>query len=414
MKHLKQQLLFIGLSILQLFTFAQNQKEVIGYFANWQIYARGGAFAPEAIDYTNYTILNYSFFQTDEAGNITGTDPWADTILLRGKVDWGKPQPAYYANTSLIDYAHLWGIKVLPVMGGWTLSDAFPKMAASQKSRANFAHNCVNLIKTYQFDGIDIDWEYPTYEPHGGTPADKKNFTLLMQAIRDSIDNYGKQIGQEFILTAAFGANKVNMEGIEYDKIKDILDYINLMTYDYSGSWSEESNHSAPLYSAEKDSLGSLDWSFRTLTEDYGVPAHKINVGTGFYGRTYKCVTDVYQKGHCGVDKETFPIYNGNPMYWRIIEEAENYEEKWDESAQMSYMINKKDSSFISFENEKVVRMKANYVLKKKAAGLIIWDISGDYLLKKQGSLVIDSTPLAAQIKDVFQLTPGTRIKKTY
>lgn len=406
-------ILLIVIVSFQLNGYSQS-KEVIGYFANWQIYARGGAFAPEIIDYSNYTILNYSFFQTDTAGNITGTDPWADTLMLRGRIDWGKPQPAYYQNTSLIDFAHLWGVKVIPVIGGWTLSETFPKMAASPKARANFAHNCVQLIKSYQFDGIDIDWEYPTYKPHGGTPEDKQNFTLMMQAIRDSIDAYGKEIDQKMLLMAAFGANENNMEGIEYDKIKNILDYINLMTYDYNGGWSEESNHHSPLYSAKENNEGSLDWSFRTLTKKYGVPAEMINVGTGFYARSLKCVTELYQVGHCGVDNETFPVYQGNPMYWRVMDEAENYEKLWDEKAQMSYMINKKDSSFISYENEKVVRMKAEYVLKEKAAGIIIWDISGDYLLKQKGSLVIKDTPLARQIKEVFELTPGERIKKTF
>lgn len=400
--------------ITQLNVFSQNKKEVVGYFANWQIYARSGIFVTESIDYSNYTILNYSFLKTDTAGNISGVDPWADSLLLRGRIDWGKPQPAYYPNTSLVDFAHLWGVKVLPVIGGWTLSETFPIVAASAKARANFAHNCVKLLKDYQFDGIDIDWEYPTYKPHGGTPEDKQNFTFLMQAIRDSIDAYGKEVEQDMLLMAAFGANKNNMEGIEYEKIKDILDYINLMTYDYNGGWSDKSNHHSPLYSAEEDNAGSLDWSFRYLTEQYGVPASKINVGTGFYARTFKCVTDVYQSGHCGVDKETFPVYDGNPMYWRVMEETDNYEDKWDETAQMSYMVNEKDSSFVSYENEKVVRMKAEYVLDKKAAGIIIWDISGDYISLKKGSLVIKDTPLARQIKEVFGLTPGKRILKRY
>ena len=139
-----------------------------------------------------------------------------------------------------------------------------------------------------------------------------------------------------------------------------------------------------------------------------------INVGTGFYARTFKCVTDVYQSGHCGVDNERFPVYQGNPMYWRVMEEAGDYEEKWDPIAQMSYMVKEKDSSFISFENEKVVRMKAEYTIKEKAAGIIIWDISGDYILAKPGSLVIKDTPLARQIKEVYGLEPGKRIPKRY
>jgi len=96
------------------------------------------------------------------------------------------------------------------------------------------------------------------------------------------------------------------------------------------------------------------------------------------------------------------------------MEEAHNYEEKWDDIAKMSYMVNKKDASMISYENKKAVRMKAEYAQKYKAAGIIIWDISGDYIRARQGSLMIKDTPLARQIKEVFQLTPADRIRKKY
>jgi GH18 family chitinase len=77
-------------------TKAQNNKEVIGYFANWQIYARGGVFHPQSIDYSNYTILNYSFFTTDTLGNISGVDDWADSLMLRGAIDWGETSACVY------------------------------------------------------------------------------------------------------------------------------------------------------------------------------------------------------------------------------------------------------------------------------------------------------------------------------
>lgn len=413
MKYTK--ILLSGILLICLFqiSIAQKPKEIVGYYANWQIYQRGGAFNPESVDYSRYTIIGYAFFKTDTNGHISGTDAWADSLSLRGRIDWGKPQPAYFPNTSLIDYAHLWGIKILPVIGGWTLSEEFPVVAAKPAARAQFAHECLGLIKEFQFDGIDIDWEYPNYAEHKGTPADKHNFTLLMQAIRDSIDAYGKIMNYQYIMMAAFGAAESHMQNIEFDQLVDVLDYFDLMTYDFNGPWDKMANHNSPLYSPEKGNTSSLDLSFKTLVNKYGVPAEKINLGTGFYGRSLRCVTELYQEGHCGTDTIAFAQYEGNPIYWNIIDKTSNYQKYWDEHSGASYMINKKDSSFLSYENEKAVRLKAEYVMQNNAAGLIIWEMSGDYIISPSTGAV-KATPLVDEIIKVFKPARRKRIKKIY
>src|SRR6478609_1095807 len=87
-------------------------KQIIGYYPSWQMYKRGGLVKPENVDYSKYTILMYSFFAPDTNVVLWGTDAWADTILLRGNIDWGKGETFYYPNTSIIDQAHVWGTKV--------------------------------------------------------------------------------------------------------------------------------------------------------------------------------------------------------------------------------------------------------------------------------------------------------------
>ena len=54
-------------------------KEIIGYYASWLMYQRGGAVVPESINYSKYSIINFSFFAPDENGFLAGTDPWADS-----------------------------------------------------------------------------------------------------------------------------------------------------------------------------------------------------------------------------------------------------------------------------------------------------------------------------------------------
>ena len=74
----------------------------------------------------------------------------------------------------LLHLAQSQGVEVWPSIGGWTLSDNFPAIAANPELREHFAQQCVDLISAYGFDGIDIDWEYPGYKEHSGTPADSE------------------------------------------------------------------------------------------------------------------------------------------------------------------------------------------------------------------------------------------------
>ena len=88
--------------------------------------------------------------------------------------------------------------------------------------------------------------------------------------------------------------------------------------------------------------------------------------------------------------------------------------QEWDEAAQNPYAISTKDSSLISYDNEKSIRLKATYALDNKCAGVIIWDATGDYIEKKKGSLLISGTPLVDQLVDVLQPCVMPRIKKRY
>ncbi len=396
-------------------------RQIIGYYPSWQWYDRGQLLAPENLDYTRYTILNYSFYQTDSLGNLYGTDEWADSVLLRGKYDWSSAvQPAYIINTSLVDWAHAWGVKVMPSIGGWTLSENFPKVAKDPERRAHFASQCVMLLREFQFDGIDIDWEYPGYAEHKSGPEDKQNFTLLMKSIRDSIDAYGKRIKHKFLLTAAFGANRSQMDFIEYDKLTNIMDYFNMMCYDYNGTWSEDANHNSPLYAPAKGSNGSMDVAFKLLRDTYNVPSNKINLGVGFYGRSLKFSTSkpaLYAKNETQkTDDKTFVEDEGSPQYYNILlkKEKGGFVERWDSVAAVPYMISEDKKTFLSYDNERSIRLKAEYVVKNEAAGVIIWEITGDYIEKRAGTGKISGTPLADELINVLQPCRRRTIKKRW
>ena len=144
---------------------------------SWQWYDRDKAADPQRIDFSKYDRINFAFFQPCPMGNLYGTDPWGDPQLLWGpysesgerKCSWdgpkGTPNARNCANhdtsKGLVNLAHRARAEIMPSIGGWTLSNNFPGIAADPNKRTRFAQQCVELINAYDFDGIDIDWEYP-------------------------------------------------------------------------------------------------------------------------------------------------------------------------------------------------------------------------------------------------------------
>ena len=399
-------------------------KQIIGYFPSWQMYKRNNLVNPAMLDYSRYTILNYSFFKTDTNGNVGGTDAWADSMLLRGIPDWGRPQPAYYPNTSLIDHAHLHGVKVMVSIGGWTLSDNFSRIAEDPIKRAHFAHECARILQEYQFDGIDIDWEYPTFAEHSGRAIDRETYPVFMKAIRDSIDAYGKTINTKMLLTGAYGTGEKQMAAIKWDVMKEFMDYFNMMTYDSNGPWSDDANHNSPLYNPSKGYQGSMDQTFKNITQKYHVPAEKVNLGIALYGRALRGFNGtepvaLFRNDHQHkVDDVIFAEHEGMPQYYNIMEEAgkHGYKEYWDDVSKVPYLISQEEQSFVSYDNPRSVKLKAEYVVANKCAGVIMWDSYGDYMETKPGSGFVAGTPLVDELVNTFgtDKLPRPRIKKIW
>ncbi len=411
-----------ALALLTLFTasYAQEKserKEIVGYYPNWQQYKRGGMFHQKNLDFSKYTIIEYAFMGLDENGNIYLVDPWGDNKILAGEIDWSlttdEEDPVYIPNSNLVGLAHKSGAKVMVSLGGWTLSTNFPIVAADPVKRARFAESCVEVCRKYDFDGIDIDWEFPGASPGNGCiggPEDKENLNLMFDVIRDSLDVYEKEVGQKMLLTAAFHSVPYLAQQIDWEHTSEVLDYINLFGYDFYGAWyKEEAIPQSPLYPPAEGhgdfGVNQAD-GFLLLTEVYGVPAEKIILGIGFYGRSIKGMKGgaaLYAPHDGAVDIDNFPLHEGSPAYFEIIEKYKEYNVMWDEDMKVPYMLGKKDNSFVGYDDLVSVQYKAAFICQQNAAGCLIWEISQDIIEKPIGSGKIGGTPLIDVINEVFE-----------
>jgi chitinase len=403
---------------LPIFAQVNTCKEVVGYYPNWQWYDRNKLVNPQTIDYSKYSILNYSFFEPLSNGTIRITDPWADKNLLLGPINWAMApagydtgydfgNPAYhFPGQKMSDYCHQNGVKLLPSIGGWTLSQNFPLIAASSATRQAFAQSCVDLIIAFNFDGIDLDWEYPGFSDHGGTPQDKQNFTLLLTEIRSAIDAYGQSVGKDLLLTIAVSADPSKMDDVEWHNVEPLVDMINLMSYDFFGAFDSFTNHNSPLFQPlVGNSAFNADAAVDNLLTVYNVDPQKINLGIAFYGRsqTTSSAPQLHMPSNGQADMLTFQPDEGTPLYYNVLLKEHLFTKFWDDNAKVPYLLgNSGLNTFLSYDDEQSVGLKAQYVVDKNLKGAIIWEITGDYLETSPGSGIISHTPLVDSINAVF------------
>lgn len=379
----KWMILLIGIMLLG--CGKEQKKEIIGCYQSWNWQKSPEQLDPNNIPYDKLTMIYYSFFYPLESGEIVGMDPAADRFLLEGKTDSLAIDVS--PGLSIIDLAKPHGTKVILSIGGWTTSDNFPQVSADEAKRAIFASECVKHIQNYGFDGIDIDWEFPGYVRHKGTPQDRDNFTILLQTVRDSLNVLGEKSGKHYLLTASLPAAASHLPDIDLKNITPLVDYINIMTYDLFGNWGKISNHNSALYGpAQGDSARCLDGAFRLYHDIHGVPAEKITLCAAFFGYSYANCTEIYGE-HSGADTVLFRK-DGDLLYADIAEKMDLFERHWDARAQAPYLLGKTHKTLVSLDDEESVALKADYVMRNNAAGIIIWPLMGDYLKDGRTPLV--------------------------
>ena len=383
-------ILFILAAVARLPLEAQvPHHEVVGYYPSWKWRTDAHLLTPEKIPFGMLTVINYAFFYPLPDGTITGRDSTGDARILVGQ----DAAPGTDPRLSLTTLAHTRGVRVLLSIGGWEDSGNFPAVAADSGRRALFAHSCATAIRMFGFDGIDIDWEFPGYADHNGTPSDGKNYIRLLRELRDTLDAVGTGSGWHMMLSAALPADRRQALAMEILDAAPLLDFLNVMTYDFYGPWDTPAYHNAPLYAGPGgDSARCVDGAFRLYTETFGIPASKINLGVPFYGHTFTSCTAL-GGSHGPADTVHFPA--GGAFYYAIEALKANFTNHRDEKARVPYLTSSTWNMLVSYDDANPLTRRPGMWLSRGARGLIIWEITGDYLPN-------GSHPLLEAINRVF------------
>lgn len=354
----------------------------VAYFTSWSGYQRAAKVGD--INPSLLTHINFAFAELSADGAITVGDPWIDTQKPYGDDTWETELKGHFGQLIKLKQQHP-NIKTLISVGGWTWSKNFSDVAASDTLRKACARSAVEFVVKYGFDGVDFDWEYPVQGgdniPHRA--SDGNNYILLLKEIRNALDAQEEKDGKEYVLSIA-GASDANfIANCKVAEMMKYLDYINVMTYDYHGTWDKETNHNTPLYA------DSGNPSVAATIENYitaGVKPTDLNLGLAFSGKGWINVTDpegsgLYKNGtapsSAGYGNGTFEAAVFD--FWDIAENyvgKNNYVRYWDDVAKVPYLYN--GSTFITYEDEESIGYKADYVKKMGLGGTMFWEFSYD------------------------------------
>jgi chitinase len=210
----------------------------VAYYGNWDIYSRN--FQPQQIPAERLTHLLYSFADNKPDGTVFLTDSYADAEKRYPTDSWNDSGNNLYGSLKQLQIlkAKNRNLKVMLSIGGWTHTNTNTNKhmdgpMATAAGRQRFASSCVELIRDYGFDGIDVDWEYPKDEEQG------HQWLELLKEIRSQMNEYadtlvhkdhsGHELKPKFLLTIASPAGERNYKHLPLKEISAVTDFINLM-----------------------------------------------------------------------------------------------------------------------------------------------------------------------------------------
>jgi len=334
--------------------------EVIGYYASWN-----GVVATDA---RRLSAIDYAFLE----------------LAADGSVDLGHPQ----TDAPVLDH--------FASVGGWTGSGRFSDVANDTAKRAQFVASSVAFLRRLNYDGIDIDWEYPgaigvPCDP-GLTcerPTDKENFVVLAREMREALDGAGREDNRHYLLTIAAGADAAfvaNAPGAPaaspwLARLAKHLDWVNLMSYDYHGTWERRANFVAPLYTDPANpSPVSVDASVALFIAQ-GVPPEKLVLGIPFYGKGWTGCDD--GPGGDGLYQSCSAL--ARPDHEATFEfsylqdhDFMGFEKHWNAASHAPWLYDRATHTFIAYDDERSVRDKARYAMSRGLRGAMFWEITAD------------------------------------
>lgn len=400
-------------------------RKVVGYFPNYAIGLEAHKnFDVTQLQWDKLTHVQYAFAVADSTTfELKPSEPETDIeSKFEGKDFYHKGQKIEMDET--LDYYGQYNLMhtmkkmypdttVLVSTGGWAASQSLWLVMDSEENMNKFADSAVSFIRKYGFDGIDIDFEYPSETSQSGNPADfdiseprrkgiSERYTQFAKIMSKKLADASTEDGKYYWFTSAVTASSWVLGGQNSSEFLDYFDFVSVMSYDYHGGWNQYVENQANIYADPNDTetkplalptLG-FDWSMRYYRGR--VQSEKILMGVPYYTRGWTNVqggdhglhgsskTPATGQDNIWHDKDannTETPAGANPL-WHVLnlmKKDSNYQKYWDPAGRVPYVWNEQTKTFLTFEDEQSIQERINFVEENNLGGVLIWVMHGDY-----------------------------------
>jgi chitinase len=309
-------------------------------------YLSGG---PDHINYALFTHICHAFVVADEEGR----------IVARTSVP----------SRRLTTEAHQANVKVILSLGGWGMDKEFAALTSKEESYERFVTSVMKMTDEYDYDGIDLDWEFPD------NPTETKNFNRLARRFRRDLNALGRKKNRPFLLTMAVNASPGLSKWLDTDVLLETMDFINVMTYDFFGGWSKQAGHHSALFESSKAKGVSTQKAMAYWHQIKGMPKDKLLVGLPLYSRGFAAA-----KPYDTVNRDAPRPYQALAYHnlHQLIKDG--WVHSWDDETKNPWLTSPKGDYVHSYDNEKSLALKTHWAIEQDYRGVFFWEIKQDRL----------------------------------